>query len=71
MKPALDSQIHNLLNERLSQLENHYEADILTYFGPFEGGSENVFLKIVEEPNIIDTANFIQNFQQIPLYLIY
>lgn len=48
MKPALDDKIHRLLNERLSALEEHFEADILTYFGPFEGG-ENFFLKIVED----------------------
>lgn len=48
MIPALDDKIHRLLNERLSALEEHFEADILTYFGPFEGG-ENFFLKIVED----------------------
>lgn len=48
MKPALDDKIHRLLTERLIALENHFDADILTYFGPFEGG-ENVFLKIVED----------------------
>jgi hypothetical protein len=48
MKPALDDKIHRLLNERLNALEEHFEADIITYFGPFEGG-ENFFLKIVED----------------------
>ena len=48
MKPALDDKIHRLLNEKLSALEKHFEADILTFFGPFEGG-ENFFLKIVED----------------------
>ena len=48
MKPALDDEIHRLLNERLHALENHFEADILTFFGPFEGG-ENFFLKIIED----------------------
>ncbi len=48
MKPALDDKIHRLLNERLNALEKHFEADVLTYFGPFEGG-ENFFLKIVED----------------------
>lgn len=48
MKPALDSKIHKLLHERLKRLEKHFDADILTYFGPFEGG-ENGFLNIVEE----------------------
>lgn len=48
MKPALDDKIHRLLNEKINDLENHFEADILTYFGPFDGG-ENFFLKVVEE----------------------
>ena len=49
MKPALDDKIHKLLNEKIIELEVHFDADILTYFGPFEGGGENGFLKIVEE----------------------
>lgn len=48
MKPALDDKIHKLLNEKIIDLEAHFDADILTYFGPFEGG-ENFFLKVVEE----------------------
>lgn len=48
MKPALDHTVHKLLEERLLALEEHFEADFLTYFGPFEGG-DNFFLKIIEE----------------------
>lgn len=48
MKPALDGKIHKLLNEKIVGLEKHFDADFLTYFGPFEGG-ENFFLKVVEE----------------------
>lgn len=48
MKPALDYQVHQLLQEKLLELENHFDADILTYYGPFEGG-ENAFLRIIEE----------------------
>lgn len=48
MKLALDDKIHKLLNEKIVDLEKHFDADFLTYFGPFEGG-ENFFLKIVEE----------------------
>ncbi|MCG8374157.1 MAG: hypothetical protein MI700_11510, partial [Balneolales bacterium] len=48
MKPALDDKVQVLLNERLKNLEDHFEADFLTYFGPF-GGGENIFLKIVED----------------------
>lgn len=48
MKPALDYQVHQLLEEKLLELEAHFNADILTYYGPFEGG-ENAFLRIIEE----------------------
>ncbi len=48
MKPALDDQIHKLLAEKLKTLEDHFQADVLTYFGPFEGG-ESSFLQIIEE----------------------
>lgn len=49
MKPALDDKIHKLLNEKLIALEAHFDSDFLTYFGPFEGGGENFFLKVVED----------------------
>jgi ClpP class serine protease len=48
MKAALDDQIHILLGDKLKALEEHFQADILTYFGPFEGG-EISFLKIIED----------------------
>jgi hypothetical protein len=46
--PALDDKIHKLLHEKLVALEKHFESDFLTYFGPFEMGIENFFLKVVE-----------------------
>ena len=54
MKPALDDQIHKLLAERLLAIEQHFDADVLTYYGPFEGG-ESSFLKIIEE--LVDDPN--------------
>jgi hypothetical protein len=48
MKPVLDDQIHKLLLKRLLDLETHFDADVLNYFGPFEGG-ESTFLKIIED----------------------
>lgn len=44
---TLDSQIRKLLHERLVALEEHFGSDVLTYYGPFEGG-ESAFLKIIE-----------------------
>lgn len=48
MKPV-DNQITALLNKRLADLENHYNADILAYFGPIIDGNENDLLRIVED----------------------
>jgi hypothetical protein len=48
MKPVLDDQVHKLLKERLIALEDHLDADVLTYFGPFEGG-ETIWSKIIEQ----------------------
>ena len=48
MIPALDDHIHDLLNTKIKALEKHFDADFLTYFGPFEG-RENFFLKVVED----------------------
>lgn len=48
MKPALDFKIHQLLEEKLLELEEHFDADILTYYGAFDGG-ENILLRIIEE----------------------
>lgn len=49
MKPAVDNSIKNLLSNRLIQLETHFNADFLVYYGPIVDGNENVFLKIVED----------------------
>ncbi|CAI8272973.1 MAG: Uncharacterised protein [Polaribacter sp. SA4-10] len=46
MKPSVDNIVSNLLNQKLIELENHFNADFLVYFGPFEGG-ENHFLSVV------------------------
>jgi serine dehydrogenase proteinase len=48
MKPSVDNIISSLLNEKLTELESHFNADILMYYGPFEGG-ENQFLTVVED----------------------
>lgn len=48
MEPILGSKVQSLLRERLNALETHFDADVMNYWGPFQGG-ENVFLKIIEE----------------------
>jgi hypothetical protein len=48
MKPSVDNIVSNLLNQKLIELETHFNADFLVYYGPFEGG-ENHFLSVVED----------------------
>ena len=48
MKPSVDNIVSTLLNQKLIELETHFDADFLVYFGPFEGG-ENHFLSVVED----------------------
>ena len=33
MTPAVDKSIQQLLNDKLNALEQHFQADILTYYG--------------------------------------
>lgn len=49
MKPSVDKTVQDLLNRFLSDLEKHFESDILSYFGPVADGNENTILKLVEE----------------------
>lgn len=49
IKPSVDKSIHDLLNQRLVALENHFNADLFVYYGPIIEGAENSFLRIVED----------------------
>lgn len=49
MKLPIDQTIKDLLNKTLSDLEKHFNADILTYYGGFSNGCENLVLRIIEE----------------------
>lgn len=49
MKPSVDKTVQDLSDQFLSDLEKHFESDLLTYFGPIADGNENVVLKLVEE----------------------
>lgn len=49
MKPSVDKTIHELLNKFLSRLEDHFESDLFSYFGPMVDGQENTILKLLEE----------------------
>lgn len=49
MTPAVDKNIQQLLNDKLNALEQHFQADILTYYGGIANGLERDFLRIVED----------------------
>lgn len=49
MKSNLDTTIHDLLNQKIVELENHFESDIFTYYGPIIDGNEIPILKIIEQ----------------------
>lgn len=48
MQPV-DTTIKQLLNTRLLKLEEHFEADIFSYYGPIFELSENVVLRLIED----------------------
>lgn len=49
MKPAVDKTIHDLLNEKLKNLEDHFDGDFFVYYGPILDGYENEVLRIIED----------------------
>jgi leucyl-tRNA synthetase len=49
MKPSVDQTIHDLLNERLLNLEAHFNSDVLSYYGAIRDGAESTMRKIVED----------------------
>lgn len=49
MKPQVDQSIQEQLNARLQDLEAHFNADVLTYFGPIADGNEQLILNLIED----------------------
>jgi len=49
MKSNLDTTIHDLLNHKILELEEHFDADIFTYYGLIIDGNEVPILKIIEQ----------------------
>lgn len=49
MKPIFDSTIHEILNERLSYLEQYFKADFLFYYGPITDTLDKPFRDLIEE----------------------
>ncbi|MFC1591238.1 serine dehydrogenasease [Thermodesulfobacteriota bacterium] len=49
MSQSVDTAIKALLNQNLNDLENHFDADILSFYGPILDGTENNYLRVVEQ----------------------
>jgi hypothetical protein len=49
LKPIFDSTLHEILNTRLGELENHFDADFLFYYGPITDSLDKPFRDLVEE----------------------
>jgi len=49
MEPSVDSSVKEILSNKLRDIENHFEADIVSYFGPIVDGNENIVLEIIEK----------------------
>ena len=64
MKPAVDGTIHKLLNEKLIELEEKFDADFFVYYGPILDGNENSILRIIE-----DLANDVNKKEKIYVLL--
>lgn len=49
MKSEINKYLHGLLTDGLIELEKHFDADFLVYYGPIIDGNENSFLQIIED----------------------
>jgi hypothetical protein len=49
MKTDVDDTVQELLTKRLMDIENHFDSDVLVYYGPILDGNENLILKIIED----------------------
>ncbi|NOX47439.1 MAG: serine dehydrogenasease [Chlorobi bacterium] len=48
MKPPVDTSIKELLQKKLLKIENYFNADVFSYYGPIIDGNENIVLDIIE-----------------------
>jgi len=49
MKPIFDSTLHDILNNRLSKLETHFDADVIFYYGSIANSLEKPFRDFIED----------------------
>jgi len=50
----MQETMKDLLDKKLIDLQNHFDADIFTYYGPIAPGAERIFLSLVEELAVDD-----------------
>ena len=55
MEFPINDNIKLLLKQRLNELEQYLEADVLAFYGPIVDGTENQFLQIIEQ--LVDDQN--------------
>ena len=49
MKPIFDKTIHEILNERLSKLEDYFKADVIFFYGPIGDYISKPFRDFIEQ----------------------
>jgi hypothetical protein len=49
MNPPVDETIKDLLTQKLLEIEAHFGADFVSFFGPIQDGLETFFLRVVED----------------------
>jgi len=49
MKPIFDSTLADILNDRLSKLENYFNADVIFYYGSIANSLEKPFRDFIED----------------------
>ena len=49
MELPVDKTIKDTLNDKLSALEKHLNADVLWFYGPLQEGTDQMFLTLIEE----------------------
>jgi hypothetical protein len=49
MKPIFDSTVQDILNDRLSKLEIHFDADVIFYYGSIANSLEKPFRDFIED----------------------
>lgn len=66
IKPIFDKTIHDILDERLKKLEDHFESDVIFFYGPIGDYIEKPFRDFIEQLKDGDTQNKLTVFLNTP-----